>query len=601
MIAGAIMWAIGTPLWPDRIWLAALVVTGAVVVTGTIRGALHGQWASDVVATLAIVTAAVMNQPLAGLIVVVMQTGGEALERYAEGRASRAVQQLEADRPEVAHVVRDGDVVDIRAGDVVVGDILVVRPAELIPCDGVVTEGTSELDTSRLTGESVPRSVGPGVTVGSGSVNGDRMFRMRATAAAEASQYEQIVQLVRAALKTKAPFQRVADRYAVWFTPITLLVAIGAAAASGDYERFLAVLVVATPCPLILAPPVAIIGGINRAAKRQVIVRNGAAVERLATANVAVLDKTGTLTVGKPVVRDVYPEHPFTRAEVLRLAGAVEQGAGHSLARTLVDAAKAENAVLPAVSDVTEAAGSGVSGRVGDDIVAVGAQKYIRELLTQPAKGLADNESSDGLRAYVAINGSFAGSVAYDDEIRSDVPAILADLRALGIERTLLLSGDHEDNANAVAATLGIREVRGDMTPADKVAVVTELVSAGNRVLMVGDGTNDAPALSAATVGIALAGHGGGVTAEAADLVILVDELNRVPVAIRIARRSMKIARESIWAGLGLSGLAMAFAAAGKIAPIPGAFLQEAIDIAVILNALRASAEPNGLDQTPSK
>jgi heavy metal translocating P-type ATPase len=599
------MWATGTPLWPDRIWMTALVITGAVVVTGTVKGALRGQWASDVVATLAIITAAVMVEPLAGLIVVVMQTGGEALERYAEGRASRAVQQLEADRPEFAHVVRGGDVVDIPASDVVVGDILVVRPGELIPCDGEVIEGISEIDTSRLTGESVPRPVEPGVKVGSGSVNGNRMFRMRATTAAEASQYEQIVQLVRAALTTRAPFQRVADRYAVWFTPITLIVAVGAAAASGDYERFLAVLVVATPCPLILAPPVAIIGGINRAAKRQVIVRNGAAVERLATANVAVLDKTGTLTVGKPVVHDVYPADPYTRAEVLRLAGAVEQGAGHLLARTLVDAARAENPVLPPVSDAVEAAGSGVTGRVGDDVIAVGAQNFIRQQLTQPdvdiAAHLVAGASSNGLRAYVAINGRFAGTVAYDDEIRSDVPAILRDLEALGIGRTLLLSGDHEDNANAVAETLGIREVRGDMTPGDKVSVVQQLVSEGNRVLMVGDGTNDAPALSAATVGIALAGHGGGVTTEAADMVILVDELNRVPVAIRISRRSMRIARESIWAGLALSGLAMAFAAAGKIAPVAGALLQEVIDIAVILNALRASVGPNGPVQAPSK
>ncbi len=600
MLAGAIAWAAGAPLWPDRIWLTALVVTGAVVVSGTIRGALHGRWASDVVATLAIITAAVMNQPLAGLIVVVMQTGGEALERYAEGRASRAVQQLEADRPEFAHVMRDGEVVDVRANDVLVGETIVIRPAELVPCDGVVTEGTSELDTSRLTGESVPRSVEPGATVGSGSVNGERMFQMRATAVAEASQYEQIVQLVRAALKTKAPFQRVADRYAVWFTPITLVVAIGAAAASGDYERFLAVLVVATPCPLILAPPIAIIGGINRAAKRQIIVRNGAAIERLATANVAVLDKTGTLTVGKPVVRDVIPSPPFTRANVLRLAGAVEQGAAHLLARTLVDAARAENSPLPPVTDVAETAGSGVSGRVGDDLVAVGAHNYIRAQLTTAGDDVA-TESSSGLRAYVAINGRFAGTIAYDDQIRSDVPAILADLHALDIQRVLMLSGDHENNTNAVAATLGIREVRGDMTPADKVAVVKDLVSAGERVLMVGDGTNDAPALSAATVGIALAGHGGGVTTEAADLVILVDELNRVPIAIRIARRSMKIAHESIWAGLGLSGIAMLFAAAGKIAPIPGALLQEVIDIAVILNALRASVAPRGSAQTPSK
>ena len=601
VLGGLAAWALKSPGWAHHIWMAGVVSGGAIIVTGTIRGALRGQWASDVVATLAIVTSVVMNEPLAGLIVVVMQTGGEALERYAEGRASRAVQQLEADRPTSAHVLRGDEVSDIRADEIVVGDRIIVRAGELVPCDGIVEDGRSELDTSMLTGESLPQSIEPGVPVSSGSINGDRLFTMRATAIAEASQYERIVQLVRAALETKAPFQRIADRYAVWFTPITLVVAVAAAATSGDYQRFLAVLVVATPCPLILAPPIAIIGGINRAARRQIIVRNGAAVERLATANVAVLDKTGTLTVGKPVVHTVIPHPPFLRADVLRLAGAVEQGAAHLLARTLTTAAKAENASLPAVRDVVESPGRGVTGRVGDDTVMVGSHGFIAEQLTGADGNSIPVDSSVGLKAYVAINGSFAGVVAYDEQLRDDVPAILADLQSLGIRRTLLLSGDHSDNARAIAESLGIAEVRGDMKPDEKVAVVRELTAGGDRVLMVGDGTNDAPALSAATVGIALAGHGGGVTAEAADLVILVDELNRVPEAIRISRRSMKIARESVWAGLGLSGIAMLFAAAGMIAPIPGALLQEVIDVAVILNALRASAGSRQSVQRPSK
>ncbi|MGH2634498.1 MAG: HAD-IC family P-type ATPase, partial [Tepidiformaceae bacterium] len=374
-----------------------------------------------------------------------------------------------------------------------------------------------------------------------------------------------------------------------------------AVATSGDYQRFLAVLVVATPCPLILAPPIAIIGGINRAARRQIIVRNGAAVERLATADVAMLDKTGTLTVGKPVVHSVVPHPPFLRADVLRLAGAVEQGAAHLLARTLTAAAKAENASLPPVRDVVESPGRGVTGKVGDDTVMVGSHGFIAEQLAGNTGDSILTDPSIGLKAYVAINGRFAGVVSYDEQLRNDVPAILADLQSLGIRRTLLLSGDHEDNARAIADTLGIADVQGDMKPDDKVAVVKELTAAGDRVLMVGDGTNDAPALSAATVGIALAGHGGGVTAEAADLVILIDELNRVPEAIRISRRSMKIARESVWAGLGLSGIAMLFAAAGRIAPVPGALLQEVIDVAVILNALRASAGPRRPGQRPSR
>lgn len=581
--------------------MAGLVSGGAIIVTGTIRGALQGRWASDIVAAMAIITSVIMNEPLAGLIVVVMQTGGEALERYAEGRASRAVQQLEADRPTSAHVLRAGEISDIRADEIVVGDRVIVRGGELVPCDGIVEEGRSELDTSMLTGESLPQSVEPGVPISSGSINGDRLFTMRSTAIAKASQYERIVQLVRSALETKAPFQRIADRYAVWFTPVTLVIAVAAAATSGDYQRFLAVLVVATPCPLILEPPIAIIGGINRAARRQIIVRNGAAIERLATANVAVLDKTGTLTVGKPVVRAIVPHPPFLRADVLRLAGAVEQGAAHLLARTLVDAAKTENESLPAVRDVVESPGRGVTGRVGNDTIMVGSYGIVADQLIGEVGNSIPADSSVGLKAYVAVNGRFAGVVAYDEQLRDDVPAILADLKSLGIQRALLLSGDHADNARAIAESLGITEVRGDMKPEEKVAVVKELTAAGDRVLMVGDGTNDAPALSAATVGVALAGHGGGVTAEAADLVILVDELNRVPEAIRISRRSMKIARESVRAGLGLSGIAMLFAAAGRIAPIPGALLQEVIDIAVILNALRASAGQRPSVQRPSK
>ncbi|MEO6878659.1 MAG: HAD-IC family P-type ATPase, partial [Gemmatimonadaceae bacterium] len=436
-MAGVLAWALNVPLWPGRIWLSALIVTGAVVVTRTVRGALQGKWASDVVATLAIVTAAVMNEPLAGLIVVVMQTGGEGLERYAEGRASRAVQQLEADRPKSAHRLRDGEIVDIRADEVLVGDPRVVRAGELVPCDGVVVEGTSELNTSMITGESLPRAVGPGAQVSSGSVNGDRLFQMRATAIAEASQYERIVQLVRSALETKAPFQRIADRYAVWFTPITLVVATVAAAMSGDYQRFLAVLVVATPCPLILAPPIAIIGGINRAARRQIIVRNGAAIERLAHANVAVLDKTGTLTVGMPVVKNVVAAEPFTREQVLRLAGAVEQGAAHLLARTLVDAALAENESLPAIHDVVETPGSGVEGKVGNDTIAVGARSFVQARVTGLGNVAIPEEPGAGLKAYVAINGRLAGSVTYDEMLRNDVAEILRELNALGFKRIL--------------------------------------------------------------------------------------------------------------------------------------------------------------------
>lgn len=598
IILGLVMLPVGREL-ANGIWLVALIATGLGVVRGTVRKALRGQWASDIIATLAIVAAAIMGQPLAGLIVVVMQTGGEWLERYAEGRASDAVRALEADSPRVAHAHRAGDYCDVAVESVGIDEVLLVRPGELVPCDGVVTDGRSAVDTSRVTGEPVPRAVAPGTAVQSGAVNGDRAFSMRVTATASTSQYARIVELVRTAQASKAPFQRLADRYAVWFTPLTLLVAGAAALAARDPSRMLAVLVVATPCPLILAPPIAIIGGMNRAARRQIIMRNGGAVERLDTLDTAVLDKTGTLTVGKPAVRDVVTRTPFTRAGVLGLAASVEQGASHLLARTLVDAARAEGVSFLPARDVTESPGRGVSGDVGGNRVAVGSRGFSAQQIDADARAQFLAEPVlDGLNAYVVVNGRIAATVAYADALRNGVAGVLARMKSLGIVRILLLSGDADRNARTLATSLGITEVRGDLRPEDKVATVRALVAGGLRVLMIGDGTNDAPALSAATIGIALAGHGGGVSAEAADVVLLVDDLTRVVEALIISRRTMRIARQSVWAGIGLSGIAMGVAALGHITPIAGALLQEAIDVGVILNALRASAGPRGAWRT---
>ena len=580
------------PVWADRAWLIALIATGSVVVMHTVRRALHGRWASDLIAGLAIVGAAVMDQPLAGLIVVVMQTGGEALERYAEGRASEALRALEMDRPQRAHVRRDGIEIDVTAGDVLVGDTVVVRPGELVPCDGVVTEGNSNLDTSRLTGEPLPVAIVSGSAVMSGSINGDRVFALRATAEAEASQYARIVELVRTAQESKAPFQRLADRYAVWFTPLAVVLASCAVLWSGDWNRALAVLVVATPCPLILAAPIAFMGGINRAARRQIIVRNGAALERLSRADVGVFDKTGTLTIGKPLVSAIAPTPGFAPRDLLQLAASAEQGSSHLLARTLVDAAIEERVELLPLRDGSESPGRGVVGMIGPHRVAIGSYSYIKDMLSDSTQGAPLGPALNGLVAYVAIDGSFGGTVTYADALRPDASDILADLASLGIARRILLSGDHESNVRTIATLTGITEARSDLLPEDKVAAVRALSAAGATVMMVGDGTNDAPALSAADVGIALAGHGGGVASEAADIVILVDDLGRVGDAVRLSRRTMSIARQSVWVGLGLSGVAMVVAAFGYIPPTVGALLQEVIDVAVILNALRASAPP---------
>ena len=571
--------------------MAGLVLTGGPVAWRTIRGMLSGRFAADLVAMLAIIAAVLLRDPLPGLIVVLMQTGGEALERWAEGRASDAVRELEQSAPRVAHRRRGNAVEDVAAADVEIGDLLLVRPGELVPCDAIVAGGRSHVDTSRLTGEPVPVSAEAGTPLSSGYLNVEGALEVRATARAAESQYARIVELVRTAQASKAPLQRLADRYAVWFTPLTLAVCAAAYLASGDPERVLAVLVVATPCPLILATPVAVVGGISRAARRGLLFRHGAAFEQLARIDVAVFDKTGTLTIGRPRVSAVRAADGFSADEVLRLAGGVEHGSSHLLARTLVEEAQARQIELPVARDITEAPGQGVTGVVEGRTVAVGSHAYVAHRhrgAVADLDPLLPAAAENGLRAWVAIDGRGAGVVEYADRLRPGLPGLFDALGRFGVRRTLLLTGDTGTNARHVAEQVGIGEIHGDLLPADKTAIVQSLVKGGHRVLMVGDGTNDAPALSAATVGIALASGGGGITAEAADAVVLADDPTRIAEAMAISRQTLRLARQSIGVGLGLSTVAMGFAAVGLVPPTVGALLQEAIDVAVILNALRA-------------
>lgn len=568
------------------------MVTGAPVVWRTLRGVLARRFAADLVAMLAIVAAILLREPLAGLIVVLMQTGGEALERYAEGRASTAVRELERRAPTLAHRLRRDQVEDISADQVAVGDELLVRPGELVPCDAVVLNGRSHVDTAQLTGEPLPITAEPGVRLASGYHNLDGPLTVQATARAGESQYARIVELVRTAQASKAPLQRLADRYAAWFTPLTLAVCAVTYGLTRDPTRVLAVLVVATPCPLILATPVAVVGGLNRGARRGILFRHGAALEQLPQVDVAIFDKTGTLTIGRPRVARVHAGTGFTPDEVLRLAGAVEQGSSHLLARTLVEEAVAQRVALPEARQVVEAPGQGVTGSVDGRAVTIGGWTFVTARHPEAAANFPAVAGTDGvpeLRAYVAVDGRGAGVVEYADRLRPDLPQLFTDLRRLGIRHTLLLSGDARANAERVARLVGIDQAHGDLVPAQKTTFVRDLTGQGHRVLMVGDGTNDAPALSAATVGIALASGGGGIAAEAADAVILADDPTRIAEAIVISRRALRIARQSIWAGLGLSAVAMGFAALGFIPPTVGALLQEAIDVAVIVNALRAA------------
>lgn len=579
--------------WSRPVWTAGLWLTGLPLVARTAMGLLRGRFAADVVAALAIITAILLHEPAAGLLVALMQSGGEELERHAERRASRAVRELEDAAPRIAHRFEpEGALADIPVDWIAVGDRLLVRPGEMLPCDGRIADGRSELDTARITGEPVPVPVGPGDPVQSGAINRYGALTLEATALAGDSLYARIVELVRTAQASKAPLQRIADRWAIWFTPLTLAVCAIAWLLSGEMTRVLAVLVVATPCPLILATPVAIIGGINRAARRRIVMRHGGALEALAAINTVVFDKTGTLTVGRPEVAGVRGIAPFADLEVLRLAAAVEQGSGHLLARTTVEAAVTRGTPVPPASRVVEAPGRGVIGEVEGRWVVVGAPSLVREHAPDAIPSLAAAaDRVAGLHAYVAVDGRPAGIIDYADRLRPDAAAVVRELPALGIRQTLLLSGDHPPNVSAVGALVGIADTRGDLLPEDKVAEINRLRRDGRRVLMVGDGINDAPALSSAHVGVALAAHGGGIAAESADVVLLEDDLRGIATALRTGRATMRIARQSLGVGLGLSAVAMGFAALGHIPPTMGALLQEGIDVAVILNALRAARE----------
>ncbi len=586
LIAGGVVALTAGVSVAQQVMMVGLVISGAPLVWRTGRAALQGDFATDLVASLAVIAAAIEVQPLAGLVVVLMQTGGEALERYAQGRASDAVRALEEKAPRHAHrlqavggtLAEEIGVVAIR-----VGDLLLVRPGEMVPCDGVVVQGHAHVDVSQLTGEPMPLAAEVGTLLSSGSINLDGALTVRASALARDSQYERIVELVRSAQANKAPLQRLADQYARWFTPLTLAVCAVTWLVTGDSSRVLSVLVVATPCPLLLATPVAIIGGINNAARHLIIVRTGGALEQLASVDTVVFDKTGTLTIGRPEVSEVLPQAHWSRGEVLRLAASVEERSGHLLARSVVSAAADGGLPLHAATQIHESPGQGLRGVVNGHVVQVGARSYV----SPEQNGKRDDVA--GLRAWVSVDGVVAGSIEFADQLRPGIVPLLAVLDRLGLRRQMILSGDSAAHTKAIAADVGIREARGDLLPGGKVDAVRALVAEGARVLMVGDGTNDAPALSAATVGMALAGHGGGITAEAADAVVLADDLGKVADAVRIGQRTMYVARQSIYVGLGLSGLAMVVAAFGYIPPVTGAILQEAIDVGVILNALRTS------------
>ena len=581
LAAGLAARLLGSPVVAERIFLLTLLAGGAPLVFQTLHGVWRGRFAADIVATLAIIGAALLGQYFAGAVIVLMQSGGETLERYALGRASSSLEALLARAPRIAHRRRDGGLADVPVEAVAVGDEIVVKPGDLVPVDATVIDGTSAVDESALTGEPLPVRAGPGTELLSGSINLDGVLQARAARPAAESQYQQIVRLVDQARREKPPIQRLADRFAVWFTPLTLGMCLVAYLATGEATAVLAVLVVATPCPLILATPVAVIAGISRAADLGVIVKTGTAIEQLGLARAVVFDKTGTLTIGHPAVARVRALNGLPPADVLRLAAAVEQYSSHHLGRAIVEHGRHQGP-LADLGEFREAPGRGVSGRVAGRTVEVGSAAYLE------TRGIAVSEPPPAeTTAYVGVDGRLAGAIEFADRMRHQVPALMHRLAVLGVTDTVMLTGDREASAEVIAGQAGIRTVRANLLPADKVAAVQELKRRYGAVMMVGDGINDAPALAAATVGVAMGAHGTAVSAEAADVVLLVDDISRVGDAIAISRRMRRIVLQSIGVGLGVSVALMAVASLGYLSPPVGALLQEGLDAAVILNALR--------------
>ena len=574
--------------WAGPIWTAATVPVLVVLLIEILVSLRRGDVGLDIVAALSMLAALVFAEYLAAVVVAVMYSGGQYLESFAERRASREMTALLARVPRSTLRQRNGRLEEVALEAVEPGDRLVIRKGDVVPVDGAVVDGVAVLDQSALTGESMPVQQKVGDPVLSGSTNAGEAFHLAATRRAAESTYAGIVRLVAAAQRSRAPMSRLADRYAMVFLAATVALAGAAWAWTGDPIRAVAVLVVATPCPLILAVPVAIVSGLSRAAKQGILIKGGQALETLARVRSLVIDKTGTLTHGRARVVSIDVASGQSADELLRIAASLDQASKHMIAQAIVEEAQKKGLKLAVPGDVVETAGEGLEGRVEGHHVVVGGYRFVSERVLGVGLALWRADRPAGAAAVaVGIDGKFAGVLILADELREGTRALLQSLRALGVERIVLATGDRHDVAELVARGLSIDALRSELTPDQKTLVVLSERKHGP-VMMIGDGVNDAPALAAADLGVAMGAKGAAASAEAADVVLLVDQLDRILPAMEIARRSRFIALQSVYAGIGLSVAGMIAAALGFISPVQGAVMQELIDIAVILNALRS-------------
>jgi heavy metal translocating P-type ATPase len=592
ILAGGLLALLVGPGPADAVWAATVALMLIPLSWSVARALIHGDLGVDLIALLAMAGALALGEYLAGSVIALMLAGGNALEAFASGRARRELTALVERAPRVARRRTETGWEEIAVDAVAVGDVLLVRAGEVVPTDGAIVDERAVIDESSLTGEPLPATYTRGHALSSGTANAGDAFELRATARAGDSAYAALVRLVEEAERRRAPFVRLADRYAVFFLPLTLTIAGTAWAISGDAVRALAVLVVATPCPLILAAPIAFVAGLSRAAQMGVIVKGGVAIERLGAAHTVLLDKTGTLTLGVPTVERVQTlVDGIARGELLRLAASLDQLSSHVLAGAIVRQAGSEGIALARPQRAGEAPGQGIEGVVDGHQVVVGSAAWMagHGIVADDPQALP-RSLDGGAIVLVGVDRRLAGALVMGDRVRADAHELVRRLRAVGVRHVAMLSGDREDVARAVGEQLGMDRVYAEQSPEDKLAIVRRLREDRRLapVVMVGDGINDAPALAMADVGIAMGGAGATVSSETADAVITVDRIDRVADGIAIGRRTMRIARESVISGIVLSACGMALAAVGLLAPVAGALFQEAIDVAVILNALRA-------------
>lgn len=595
LAAGGLLHLVGAGHAGNDVWAAAVVVLAAELAVEVVHTILvHHNMGVDTIALVAMVGSLALGEELAGLIVGIMFTGGSTLESVASARARRELTALIQRAPKLAQRNRDGVLEEVPVEQVQAGDVVVVRTGEVIPVDGTVLSEEAVVDTSTLSGEALPETVARDMPVLSGCANAGAPFELRAERPARESAYAALVRVVEQAQAQRAPFVRMADRYAGFFLPATLLIAGSAWILSADAVRALAVVVVATPCPLILAAPIALVSGLSRAARAGVIVKGAATIEALGLARTVLFDKTGTLTVGTPEVREIVSRNSLRANELLRLAASVDQMSAHVLGDALVQRSREAGLELQQPVKVREEPGLGIEGTVAGRRVALGSRGFLRDAgVPEPeiAAGAAVSGYGSGeARVLVGVDGRLAGVIVMADELRPDASTIVKRLRAEGVRHVAMVSGDRRSVAERIGRELRVDRVYAEQSPEDKLSIVRSIGADPRlrRVVMVGDGVNDAPALAIADVGIAMGAAGATVSSETADAVITVDRVDRVADALHIGRRSLHIARQSVLAGMGLSLVAMAVAAVGFLPPVAGALLQEGIDLAVILNALRA-------------